>query len=78
MSEFKMPTSQEEMDELRNSLRAEISDDDLEAVVGGNDDVKTKDTTPWTCHFCGAVVMCKSTQDRAKHIVQSCPNNPYK
>lgn len=40
--EFKFPTSQAEMDALRKSLVQKISDDDLEAVAGGNDDMKGK------------------------------------
>lgn len=79
MSDFniKIPTSKEEMDELRKSLRQEISEGDLETITGGNDDLKGKAKIPWTCHFCGATIMCKSVQDAAKHMTK-CPNNPYK
>ena len=75
--EVKVPTSKEEMDELRKTLRLEIGDDDLDAVVGGNDDIKGKSTTIWNCPFCGAAVKCKKMQDAAKHMTK-CPNNPYK
>ena len=76
--EFKTPTSREEMEALRKSLVQEISDDDLDAVAGGNDDLKEKINMDWTCPFCGAVVKCKMMQDAAKHMTQACPNNPYK
>ena len=75
--EIKVPTSKEEMDALRKSLRQQIADDDLNSVVGGNDDVKGKATITWTCPFCGALVKCKQMQDAAKHMTK-CPNNPYK
>ena len=77
--DFKVPTSKEEMEELRKSLREEISDETLDDVVGGNDDLKgkSKKSIPWTCHFCGATIMCKAIQDAAKHMTK-CPNNPYK
>ena len=75
--DIKIPTSKEEMDALRKSLRSEISEDELDLVVGGNDDLKGKAKIPWTCHFCGATIMCKSVQDAAKHMTK-CPNNPYK
>ena len=80
MSDFevKVPTSQEEMEALRKSLRSEINDGDLDAVVGGNDDIKGKGKpTPWICPACGATVMARQYQDCAKHMVK-CPNNPYK
>ena len=76
--EIKVPNSQEEMDALRKSLRQEISEDALDEITGGNDHVKGKgDPTPWTCAWCGAVVMCKQLQDAAKHMTK-CPNNSYK
>ena len=75
--DFKVPNSKEEMDALYKSLRSEISDDDLDSVVGGNDDLNGKTTTIWTCPFCGASVKCKQMQDAAKHMTK-CPNNPYK
>ena len=76
---FKVPTSKEEMDELRESLRSEISEDQLDDVVGGNDNPNLKGHSDivWTCPFCGAVVKCKKMQDAAKHMTK-CPNNPYK
>lgn len=78
LSEIKIPTSKEEMDELRKSLRQEISDDQLDSVSGGNDDVKGKgEPVPWTCPFCGAVVMIRQFQDGPKHMTK-CPGNPYK
>lgn len=79
MADFsiKVPTSKEEMDELRKMLKQEISDDALDSVVGGNDDLKGKGTIKWTCAFCGATIMCKQIQDAAKHMTK-CPNNPYK
>ncbi len=75
--DFKVPTSKEEMDELRKTLRQEISEDELGSVTGGNDDLKDKIDMVWTCPFCGAVVKCKFVKDAAKHMTK-CPNNPYK
>ena len=79
MAEFevKVPTSKAEYDEMVKSLRSEISDDELDSVVGGNDDPKGKAGIPWTCHYCGATIMCKMVQDACKHMTK-CPNNPYK
>ena len=76
--EIKVPTSQAEWDEMKKMLRSEIGDDELDSVVGGNDDLKGKTKgIPWTCHFCGATITCKAIQDAAKHMTK-CPNNPYK
>ena len=75
--DLKVPTNQAEMDELKALLRQSISEDDLDNVTGGNDDLKGKAKIPWTCHFCGATIMCKAVQDAAKHMTK-CPNNPYK
>lgn len=76
--DFKFPTSKEEMDELRKSLRQEISDSDLDAVTGGNDDVKGKNEgVPWVCPGCGATIMIYQFHDGPKHMTK-CPGNPYK
>lgn len=79
--DFKFPTSQAEMDELKKmAARAEISDADLDTVVGGNDDVKgkgKKQGTPWVCPGCGATIMIYQFQDGPKHMTK-CPGNPYK
>lgn len=75
--DIKIPTSREEMEALRKSLVQEISDDDLDMVAGGNDDVKGKNSFEWTCFFCKQTIKCKSNQDTAKHMTK-CPNNPYK
>ncbi len=75
--EIKFPTTQEEMDALRKTLVQEIDDDDLDAVAGGNDDLKGKTAMVWTCPQCGTVVKCKQMQDAAKHMTK-CPNNPFK
>ena len=75
--EFKFPTNQSEMDELRKSLVQEMDDDDLDAVAGGNDDLKGKANIPFTCPGCGQTIYIKMVQDAAKHIVK-CPGNPYK
>ena len=78
VSKIKVPTSKEEMDELRRSLRQEIAEDDLDVITGGNDDVKGKqDPVPWVCPFCGATVMIRQFQDGPKHMTK-CPGNPYK
>ena len=80
MAEFKAPASQAEWDEMKKMLRSEIKDDELDSVVGGNDDPKMKDKqkpTPWICPFCGATVMIRQFQDGPKHMTK-CPNNPYK
>ncbi len=76
--EIKTPLSKEEYEELLDSLD-EVSEDELDAVVGGNDDLKEKfdDAQTVTCPFCGQQVTCKMKQDLAKHIAQECPNNPY-
>jgi len=75
--DIKIPASKNEMEDLRKSLKQEISDDELENVVGGNDDLKGKGTVPWDCPFCGAHLEIKKAQDAAKHMTK-CPNNPYK
>lgn len=79
--EFKAPTSKEEMEAMRKMLRKEISDDDLDAVAGGNDDKpkgkKDKEGLPYTCPFCGATIMIYQFEDGPKHMTK-CPNNPYK
>lgn len=75
--EFKAPTSQAEWDEMKKMLRSEIKDDDLDAIVGGNDDLKGKTKIPFTCPFCGAQMVIRQVQDAAKHMTK-CPNNPFK
>lgn len=77
--DLKVPTNKAEMDELRKSLVEEITDDELDDVAGGNDDLQGKfsETIDWTCPFCGNVLKLKQYQDGPKHIVK-CPNNPYK
>lgn len=75
----KVPAGREEMEKLRRSLREEISEEDLEMVTGGNDDIKDKlkNPIPWNCPFCGATIMIRQFEDGPKHITK-CPNNPYK
>jgi len=79
--EFKVPTSKAEYDEMVKNLRAPISDEELDAVVGGNDDKpkgkKNKEGTPVTCPFCGATIMIYQFEDGPKHMTK-CPNNPFK
>ncbi len=78
--DIKFPASKEEMDALRNALRQEISDLDLDAVAGGNDSPNLKNKTnpvPWVCPGCGATVMIRQKMDAAKHMTK-CPGNPYK
>ena len=78
--DFKVPTSKEEMKELRKMLRQEISEDDLDAITGGNDTPnkqKFDPPVPWTCPGCGATVMIRQFMDGAKHMTK-CPGNPYK
>ena len=78
MTDFKAPMTQEEWDALKAMLRSEISDADLESVVGGNDDKnKGKVRVQWICPACGATIMLSSIQDAAKHMTK-CPNNPFK
>jgi len=76
--EFKYPTTQEEMDELRKSLRREIAEEDLDMVAGGNDNIKGKDLIPWTCQWCGQTIMLYQIHDAAKHCAHDCPCNPFK
>ncbi len=76
--EFKVPTNKEEYEEMKKLLRTEIGDEELDAVVGGNDDVKGKNKgTPWNCPFCGATIIIRQFQDGPKHVTK-CPNNPFK
>ena len=79
MTDFKAPMTQEEWDALKTMLRSEISDADLESVVGGNDDKKdkNKNRVQWTCPACGATLLIGSILDAAKHMTK-CPNNPFK
>lgn len=78
IKDLKFPTSQAEMDELKKLLRQEVSDDALDNVVGGNDDIKGKNKgTPWVCPGCGATIMIRQFQDGPKHMTK-CPGNPYK
>lgn len=66
------------MEAFRKSLVQEISDADLDAVAGGNDDIKGKGgSLSWKCPQCDAIVKCKQMQDAAKHMTK-CPANPYK
>lgn len=77
----KVPTSKEEMEELRKMLRQEITGDELVSVTGGNDDPKMKGKfdppVPWTCPGCGATIMIRQFMDGPKHMTK-CPGNPYK
>lgn len=79
--EFKAPTSQAEWDEMKKCLRSAISDEDLDKVVGGNDDKpkkkKQKEGIPYDCPFCGAHLMIYQFEDGPKHMTK-CPNNPFK
>ena len=75
--EFNLPTTKEELEQLARGI-VEIDDDDLDAVAGGNDDLKAKGTKNWTCPYCGTIVACKSSKDAAKHMTTACPNNPLK
>ena len=51
--DIKVPTSKAEMDELRKSLRQEISEDNLDAIAGGNGEVTAwNNCTP--CPNCGS------------------------
>ena len=81
MQDIKFPTSKEEMNEIYKMLRQEISDDDVAAVSGGNDDPglqgKNEKGEPWVCPGCGATVMVVQLQDKAKHMTK-CPANPFK
>ncbi len=76
--DYKFPSSQEEMDALRSMLRQEISEDELETVNGGNDDMKGKfnPPVPWVCPGCGATIMIRQFMDGPKHMTK-CPGNPY-
>ncbi len=80
MADIKFPSSQEEWDEMKKVLRTQISDDDADAIVGGNDDPNMKgkqQPTPWVCPGCGATIMIRKFQDGPKHMTK-CPGNPYK
>ncbi len=79
--DFKVPQSKAEYLEMVKNLRTSISDDDLDAIVGGNDDKpkdkKSKEGIPFTCPFCGASMLLYQFEDMGKHMTK-CPNNPYK
>lgn len=80
--EFKFPTSKEEYEAMLKKTRTEIATDDLDAVVGGNDDKpkqskKDKQGIPMVCPFCGATLIIYQFEDGPKHMTK-CPNNPYK
>ncbi len=77
MPEFniKVPTSKEEMDELRKTLLQEIPMEDLNAITGG--DCTTNPPVPWICPFCGTTIMARTIDDCRKHMPR-CPRNPYK
>ena len=77
MSDFKAPVTQEEWEALKKMLRSEISDADLEAVVGGNDRPKQNTPVNWVCLGCGATIVVRQLQDVAKHMTK-CPCNPFK
>lgn len=78
MSDFKAPVTQEEWEALKKMLRSEISDAELEAVVGGNDDrPKPSSYVDWVCPGCGATLRLRQLQDLAKHMTK-CPGNPFK
>jgi hypothetical protein len=83
MEGFKVPTNKAEYDEMVKKLntRSAIADDDLDAIVGGNDDKpkkkKDKEGLPFVCPFCGATIMVYQFEDAPKHMTK-CPNNPYK
>jgi hypothetical protein len=78
---YKFPTSQEDMNELRKMMRQEVSEEELDAVTGGNDDPKMKGKfdppVPWVCPGCGATIMVRQFMDGPKHMTK-CPGNPYK
>ena len=78
MSDFKAPVTQEEWEALKKMLRSEISDADLEAVVGGNDDrPKPSSYVDWVCLGCGATIRLRYLSDLGKHMTK-CPGNPFK
>ena len=77
-NEWKLPTSMKEMEELRRTMRREISPEELKAVSGGNDNLKDKNKgINWTCPGCGANIIVKQLQDACKHMTK-CPGNPFK
>ena len=73
------PAGKADIEALRETLRREISEEELSYVVGGNDDLKPKDKTniPWVCPFCGATIILRQFEDGPKHLTK-CPENPYK
>ncbi len=75
--EFKLPTTKEGLEKLANGIN-ELSDDELDVVAGGNDDLKGKAGLEWTCPYCGQTKYIKMVQDAAKHMTKECPGNPYK
>ena len=77
--DFKFPTSQAEWNEMKKSLRSEISDAAMNLpMMPGVYKMKNKNEgTPWVCPGCGATIIIRQFQDGPKHMTK-CPGNPYK
>ena len=77
----KEKVAKDEAEAMKKALRSEIAEDDLDAIVGGNDDKnkkkKQKEGIPFTCPFCGAAMILYKFEDGPKHMTK-CPNNPFK
>lgn len=72
--------TREEVDAVLRSFRQQITEDDLDSVVGGNDGPKgkSKEGIAWTCPLCGAHMTLYNANDGPKHVTKDCPKNPYK
>lgn len=74
---IKVPKTKEEFEEMRRSLRQEISEDELDVVTGGNDHTKGDAGDPyWTCAWCGTTIKMNKEHDAAKHMAK-CPKAPW-
>ena len=78
--EFRMPTTQAEMDEIRRSLRRKLDGEALSHIVGGSGAKQDKEAEgkTWTCLFCGEEIKVENEEDPAKHLAYDCARNPFK
>lgn len=74
--DIKIPSTKEELEEMRKNLRQQISEDDLDGIVGGNDTEKEKSNLLWTCAWCGTTIQLKFEMDACKHM-SKCPKAPW-
>lgn len=76
MGDFSPSISREEYEEMLKSIRGEVAEEKLDAVVGG-DSNQEGEGLQWKCPFCGQQFTIYKFEDGAKHAF-NCPANPYK